>query len=350
MRDILPPDTVLRGGTYQIDYALGRGGFGITYRGHHTALKQSVAIKEFYPQEHVLRDSTTGGLMIPTSKQEIYQRGLNRFLREGQTLAKLNHPHVVRVQDFFQERNTAYLVMELITGSTLKDELEKQPDKRFSISKIETIMSALVGALATVHQQEIYHLDLKPDNVLITPENRLVIVDFGASRQGLSGGTTSQAFTLDYAPPEVLSGKNVGAASDLFELGMMLYEMLTGKLPIRALDRILNDTWKADELSQPWQSLLASALQLNPVNRPQNVQQWWEDRLHYQAGYTVEPTLVISPINPTQKLPVVEPTFVVKPKIGTSEKSGVEEVHPDDWSVTKKGGIMGFIRSLLDDK
>lgn len=150
LRDVLPHSILLRSGTYRIDYALGRGGFGITYQASHTALGQQVAIKEFYPQEHALREGTTGGLMVPTAKQEVYKRGLGRFLREGQTLAKLNHPNVVRVQDFFEERGTAYLVMELITGSTLRDELDKQPEKRLPPARVETIMSALVGALSTL--------------------------------------------------------------------------------------------------------------------------------------------------------------------------------------------------------
>ncbi|MUG98479.1 hypothetical protein F7734_41765 [Scytonema sp. UIC 10036] len=107
LRDVLTPGTRLRGGDYSIDYALGRGGFGITYRASHTSLEKLVAIKEFYPQEQAHREGTTGHLTVPTSQEESYQRGLQRFEREGRILAKLNHPNIVQVVDLFQERDTS---------------------------------------------------------------------------------------------------------------------------------------------------------------------------------------------------------------------------------------------------
>lgn len=309
MRDVLPHGTLLQNGTYLIDYALGRGGFGITYQAIHTALEKQVAIKEFYPQEHALREGTTGELMVPTSKQEIYQRGLERFLREGKTLAQIDHPNVVRVENFFEERGTAYLVMELITGRTLREELEVKPDKCLSSARVETIMSALVGALEAVHQQGIYHLDLKPDNVLTSLEERLVLVDFGASRQGLSSGTT-QAFTLNYAPPEVIAGRDMGAASDLFELGMMLHEMLMGKLPPIALDRIGQDTWEPKDLAEPWRSLVTAALRLPPSERPQSVQQWWQSQ-------SVPPPPAPAPLVPISNS---DPIAKIQQEVKTLEK------------------------------
>lgn len=265
---------------------LGRGGFGITYRGMHTALEQQVAIKEFYPQEHALREGTTGKLLVPTTKLEVYERGLGRFLREGRTLARLKHPNVVQVRDFFEERGTAYLVMELIAGKTLKDELESQPGKRLPIERVETVMSAMVDALRVVHQQGIYHLDLKPDNVMITSEGHIVLIDFGASRQNLGTRTSTRqstrAYTETYAAPEVIAGRAVGAESDLFELGMMLHEMLTGKLPPPALDRLLQDDWIPQGLDEPWQGLVTAALHIKSENRPKTVQAWWSTVLRFE--------------------------------------------------------------------
>lgn len=374
MRDVLPHATVLQNGTYRIDYALGRGGFGITYQAIHTALKKQVAIKEFYPQDQALRNGTTGNLIVPTAKQEIYQRGLQRFLREGQTLAKLNHPNVVRVENFFEERGTAYLVMELVTGNTLRQELDAQPNKNFSPARVEAIASALVGALEAVHQQGIYHLDIKPDNVLLTPEKRIVLVDFGASRQGLSGGTTSQAFTFNYAPPEIITGKNFGAASDLFELGMMLHEMLTGKLPPNSLDRILKDTWSPISLPEPWFTLLTSALRLSQEERPQNVSQWWQSRVvassiskniskNISQNKVCQQCGTINPENNNfcqtcgQQLQSYLTTNSITNKIKNPNYSKqshyvekTTEVHPDNWGKTEKRGLLGFIDKLLDDR
>lgn len=266
--------------TYRIDYPLGRGGFGITYRAFDIHLERSVAIKEFYPQEHAFREGLTGRLVIPHTKQDVYQRGLQRFLREGTLLAKLKHSGVVDVYNAFQERDTAYLVMELIKGRTLRDELEEQPGRRFGTDRIREIMSQLVSALSIVHQQGVYHLDIAPDNVIVSSEGRVVLIDFGASRQGLGGGTT-QAFKEAYAPPEVIDGKHTDARSDLFELGMMLHELLSGELPPSSISRLLSyahhgaELWDSMQVSEPWRGLIRSAIRLNPDERPQDVQTWW---------------------------------------------------------------------------
>ncbi|MDF5727134.1 MAG: tetratricopeptide repeat protein [Rhizonema sp. PD38] len=286
LRDVLAPGTLLRGGDYRIDYALGRGGFGITYRAAHTSLEKLVAIKEFYPQAQAHREGTTGRLTVPIPQEESYQRGLQRFEREGRTLARLNHPNVVSVVDFFKERGTAYLVMELLSGNTLKDELDSQLGKILPVERVKTVMTALVNALTVVHQQGIYHLDLKPDNLMVTPEGRIVLVDFGASRQNLGSRTSThqntRSYTEAYAAPELISSAEVGAASDLFELGMMLCEMLTGKLPPTALSRLFNDNWIPQDLDEPWQSMVTDALQMKPENRPETVLSWWEIVLRFE--------------------------------------------------------------------
>ena len=273
MRDVLSPSTLLEG-KYRIDYALGRGGFGITYRAMHVRLEQLVAIKEFYPQEYAHREGTTGRLTVAKTQQDSYKRGLDRFLKEGKILAKLNHSNVVQVRDFFEERGTAYLVMELLRGHSLRDELNEQPAKRLPPNRVVSVMEALVEALAAVHKEGIYHLDLSPDNVLLTPEGRVVLVDFGAAKQGL-GSQSTQAFKMDYAPLEVIAGKDIGPESDIFELGMMVYEMLTGELPDPALGRLMKDTWKPSGLEEPWVSLVTSALKFHKEERPHSVRDWW---------------------------------------------------------------------------
>ena len=278
-RDLLTPGSQLHAETYQIDYPLGRGGFGVTYRGYHTLLQQIVAIKEYYPQNYAMRNPTTGSFTIPINQQEIFQRGLQRFLREGRILAKLNYPHLVRVTDLFKENNTAYLVMELVTGKSLRKELDIQPQKKLPPQKVKEIISHLVSALSTVHQQGIFHLDIKPDNILLTPEGRLVLIDFGSAKQtfGTSRGTSStRTFTESYAAPEVIAGGEVGVESDIFEVGMMVYEMLTGQLPPNALQRLLlGDSWQPEGLESSWQKLVMSALVLDKEGRPGNIEEWW---------------------------------------------------------------------------
>ena len=279
LRDVLPAGTQLRGDkAYRVDYALGRGGFGITYQAVNTYFNEIVAIKEFYPQEHARRDGATGSLSVPATQQASYQRGMQRFIREGRILRGINHPNVVQVKDLFEERGTAYLVMELITGRTLQDELKAQPGGILPKGLVRKVMEQLVGALEAVHKENVYHLDLKPENVLITLEERVVLVDFGAARQGFSSRTT-QAFTPDYAALEVIVGEDVGAESDVFELGMILYEMLTGERPAPALKRLRKDTWEPKGIEEPWKSLVIEALRLQKEDRPKSVQAWWEGKM-----------------------------------------------------------------------
>ncbi|WP_044171284.1 bifunctional serine/threonine-protein kinase/formylglycine-generating enzyme family protein [Kamptonema formosum] len=283
LRDVLPNSTQLKSGTYEIDYALGRGGFGITYRAHHTLLEQLLAIKEFYPQECAVRNGKTGSLSVPRTQEEAYQRGKERFLREGRILARLSHPNIVGVRDLFEERGTAYLVMELIAGKTLRQELDAQPGKKLPARRVEEIMGQLVAALQAVHDAGVYHLDIKPENILLAPDSRPVLVDFGAAKQESGGKSTkssTRSFSEAYAPPELIGGKPVGAESDIFELGMVLYEMLTGTRPEPAFSRVLmGDNWKAAGLGEPWQTLVAAALVLQKEKRPSSVRKWWE-----QAG------------------------------------------------------------------
>jgi eukaryotic-like serine/threonine-protein kinase len=286
LRDFLRPGTLLQGGHYRIDYPLGQGGFGMTYRGFDLNLERPVAIKEFYPQDYVQRESTTGRLTVPTSDAESYQRWLQRFEREGRILARLTHPGIVRVFSLFKERETAYLVMELLRGGTLGDQLKTQPEQCFSEPRVVEIMEALVAALDTVHQEGVYHLDLKPDNVMVTGDGRIVLVDFGSARQDLSAMSSSKksstlAFTPDYAPPELLSGQAVGAESDLFQLGMMLHEMLTGSRPPAVLSRLSQELWSPPSLGEPWRSMLTQALRLERANRPVQVKQWWQTLVNW---------------------------------------------------------------------
>ena len=117
---------------------------------------------------------------------------------------------MVRVTDLFEENETAYLVMELVTGKSLRKELDSQPQKKLSPQKVKEIITYLISALSTVHQQGILHLDIKPDNILLTPEGQLVLIDFGSAKQTFSssmGTSSTRTFTESYAAPEVLAGE-----------------------------------------------------------------------------------------------------------------------------------------------
>lgn len=300
LRGCLPASTLLSHETYRIDYPIGRGGFGITYRAFDLRLERAVAIKEFFPQEYALREQTTGLLRVPsTQKQGAYQRGLERFLREGRLLAGLDHLGVVKVFNAFQERGTAYLAMELVEGRTLREEIDRQPDRKLSPERVTEVISKLVDALDNVHRKGVYHLDISPDNVMIADDGRAIMIDFGASRQGL-GGQTTQAYKEAYAPPEVLNGVGMGAESDIFELGMMLCELLTGTLPPSAISRLTSvissgrDTWEPSGLEEPWLGLVSGAIRLKQQERPQNICDWWD----YAFSVSASPGDETGPVPP----------------------------------------------------
>ena len=275
LRDVLPPGTVLRNGAYHIDYALGRGGFGITYRAMHTALEHAVAIKEFYPQEVAHRNDSSFTVTVSATHQAAYERNRQRFLREGRILTRLDHPGIVKVRDLFEERGTAYMVMDLINGHSLRHVLDGLPNRRLPPDRLNSVMDQLVSALAAVHAEGVYHLDIKPNNILLTEAGRVVLVDFGAAKQDLGGGLTTQSFTVEYAAPEVLAGGEVGPESDIFELGMLLHELATGERPPGALARLMHDNWTPTALPEPWSGRVREATRLPRAARPASVTEWW---------------------------------------------------------------------------
>lgn len=275
LRNTLPPGTLLRNGNYRIDFALDIGGFGIIYRAVHIPLNCLVAIKEFYPRAYSMR-KYNGIVDVPDEHRLTFEAERNQFIQEGRILAGLDHRGIVDVLDLFAERNTAYLVMELLDGETLRRRLEKQPEG-LPPDLVRKIVRQLVITLETLHRHKppIYHLDIKPENVFLTSGERAVLIDFGAARFGMDGYIIPQ-YDLLYAPPELLSSKGeVGSQSDLFELAMTAYELLTGSRPPSTQARVYDKNWNVANLSEPWRSVLEPALQFSKDKRPSGVLSWW---------------------------------------------------------------------------
>lgn len=290
LRDCLRRGTQLGLGRYLIDFPLGKGGFGITYRAIHKELERPFAIKEFYPKDLVMMRTSEGKPVLRAGQEDKYQRARDKFYKEAQSLALIDHPNVSFANDVFMEPSlgTVYLVMNLVTGRTLRQELEAAPNRRLPEERVRKIMSELVSALTAAHRQNISHLDIKPDNVMINEvDGRTVLVDFGAARVDLGVETvdpTTQAFTFAYAAPEViLRGKDKnkdkpGPYSDIFELGMLLHELLTGAPPQSAMDRIYPsriEELDCRELGEPWAQMVTAATCFTIANRPQSVADWW---------------------------------------------------------------------------
>ncbi|HEY1352199.1 MAG TPA: protein kinase [Ktedonobacteraceae bacterium] len=278
-RDILPEGTYLRNGAYQIDAVLGRGGFGITYRARHLKLDDRVAIKELFPAQYAMRESASGQLRIPPEQQAAFAHELQRFRAEGRCLKDLRAPGVVDVRDMFDENATAYLVMEFVDGRTLRTELEAHPGQGLAQAQVRRIVEQLVAALETIHEKQVYHLDIKPENILCTASGQIVLIDFGAARRTVNP-TTQRQFDLAYAAPELFTRQEVGPESDMFELGMLVHELLTGQRPRPALECLLHQQSQvlSPALQDPWRGLIERALPLQKELRPGSVRTWWETR------------------------------------------------------------------------
>lgn len=277
MRDMLPRGAVLENGKYRLNYPLGRGGFGITYHAHHIGFDRPVAIKEFFPHQSVARDGAALVISIDMPQQNDYFKALDRFMKEGRTLYDLTHPNVIRVHDLFRFNNTAYIVMELIEGKTLREILDTSLDKKLPPKQVESIIEQIVSALDAIHKRKICHLDISPDNIMIDKSGRAVLIDFGAAKQIFKIVHSTFAFKHLYTPIELIMDSNFGPESDLFELSMMAYEMLTGKLPPPSLQRFTSmEHWLPNDIPDNWRKLLLSGLQLKREDRPKNIKQWWE--------------------------------------------------------------------------
>ncbi|MCA9933142.1 MAG: protein kinase [Anaerolineales bacterium] len=210
-------------GKYRVDSLIGTGGMAQVYKGHHPRLKRDVAIKILH---------------AALAKDPDFIR---RFEREAAIVAKLRHPHVVQVYDFDNQDDLHYMVMEYIEGATLKDKLRQrrnvlppQTVERFSLRRIVQIISGLADAIDYAHRHNIVHRDIKPANIMFTQAGEIVLADFGIV-QMLSGSqqtkTSAVAGTPVYMSPEQGSGEEVDGRSDIYSLGVVLYELLTGQLP-----------------------------------------------------------------------------------------------------------------------
>ncbi|MGH8620774.1 MAG: serine/threonine-protein kinase, partial [Burkholderiales bacterium] len=228
---------------YRLESVLGAGGFGMTYLGRDTHLEKQVAIKEYLPTDLVVR-ALDGSIMPITGElQAEYQWGLERFLQEARTLAKFSHPHIVRVNRYFQANGTGYMVMDYEQGESLYQMLKRgvQPDE----AGLKSILMPLLDGLRAVHAAGFLHLDIKPSNIFVRESGSPVLIDFGAARHAVGGATRSltSVLTPGYAPLEQYSSDgHQGPWSDLYALAGVAYRVLVKENPPDAVSRMKGDT------------------------------------------------------------------------------------------------------------
>jgi serine/threonine protein kinase len=247
MHHHLPPRAVL-GGKYRLDRVLGEGGFGITYLGTELNLDLCVAIKEYFPANLAARQTTATYQVHPFAgePERLYAQGRDKFLEEARRLARFRSlPGIVPIIDYFTENGTAYIVMEYIEGQTLKAHLAASGGK-LPAETVFAMMRPLMESLVKVHAGGMIHRDISPDNLMIGPEGRVSLIDFGAARDfGSSGTSLSVVLKPGYAPPEQYSSSGrQGPWTDVYALCATMYRAITGTIPAEAVGRTMSDTVK----------------------------------------------------------------------------------------------------------
>ncbi len=243
----LPFNTLLNG-KYLVGRVLGQGGFGITYLGYDLSLGLPVAIKEFFPNGHVFRSSEDRSTTIRWGKMEstqaIRRNGLESIQKEARKMAKIRSiPEVVTVHETFRENETAYLVMDYVEGKTLKEILKREGPMPWE--KVSAIYLPVISAMEKVHKAGMVHRDISPDNLMLTKQGQVRILDLGAAKDlHQSNGASSQMVVkAGFSPLEQYGATGAsGPYTDVYAMAASIYYTLTGILPPAAADRMVNDT------------------------------------------------------------------------------------------------------------
>ncbi|HUB48017.1 MAG TPA: serine/threonine-protein kinase [Acetobacteraceae bacterium] len=228
----LPQGTIVNG--YRIEQVLGSGGFGITYLARDL-LQQPFAIKEYYPRQLAVRRELN--VMAASAEDApLFEEWRQRFLREAQALVLLSRVDgagdgIVRVRTYFEAHGTCFLVMDYVAGDSLDRVLQREPGG-LAAALVRALLAQLLSAIDVVHRAGLMHRDIKPANIILRDGGKVVLIDFGASREATSGQTTgyTKIYSGGYAPPEQMSGMRQGSFSDIYAIGAVCYRAIGGSL------------------------------------------------------------------------------------------------------------------------
>ncbi len=298
------PASRLRGGTlvgagrYELKRLLGKGGMGEVFLAEHTYTGQKVALKVVWPN-----------LMDAEGPRK-------RFLQEGRVLAKLKHKDIVGLTDFFEEDGRFFLAMEYVEGETLASYLERRSPQSRALAVDETVgvLRGILGGLAHAHAQSVpvVHRDIKPSNVMVAGDGRIVLMDFGIAKVAGEEKITHTAGvvgTYEYMSPEQVAGQEVSPASDVYAVGILAYELLTGDVPFPQKSDTGYDAMEGHRHKAPPQLLercpqcpphlvdwVNRALAKSPANRFQSAQ----EMLEALDSLPTNPSAAVSPLPPAK--------------------------------------------------
>lgn len=265
---------------YTITGTLGFGGFGIAYSAHDNNLDKGIAIKEYLPAELAARVEDSTVSVKSQQDKETFDWGLERFLDEARTVAKFDHPNIVRIYRFFEQNGTGYIVMEFLDGQTLDWVLKQR--KTLEESEIRHWLWPVIKGLQFVHEKGYLHRDIKPQNIIMRGDGRPCLLDFGAARLAMGNRTRplTSIMTPGFAPLEQYQSQGQGPWTDIYALGAVMYKCVSGSKPRNSLDRIADDSLEApDSGSENTYSPglingIAVALRINAKDRPKSLQAW----------------------------------------------------------------------------
>ncbi len=268
---------------YRIERVLGAGGFGITYLADEVALARPVTIKEYFPADFAARAASLDAAPRSQDCAGDYRWGLDRFIEEAQTLARFNHPNIVRVYRYFRANNTGYMVLHFEEGQSLKNWLKglgRAPRQK----ELDVFIAPLLDALEMIHAADFLHRDIAPDNIIIRRDGAPVLIDFGSARGEMlaHSKTVSALVKPGYSPYEQYAetSKQQGPWTDIYALGATLYHAVAGRRPPDSPSRMVND-----EIIPAREAALSAyrprflkaidkALTLSVDGRPQSVAEW----------------------------------------------------------------------------
>lgn len=258
-------------GKYELMKFLGKGGFGITYLGRHILLNKYVAIKEYFPKDNFRRESN--GTQVSYSDKSVARRNIEKFLKEAKTMAELNHEGVVKVNDVFEENNTAYYVMDYMEGKSFEEQLPIAQEQALAYIK------QAAEALQYVHTKGILHLDIKPANIMINQSGKAVLIDFGISKhydsEGKDTSLSTQGYSSGYSPIEQMTPgglKQFTPPTDIYALGATLYKIISGTTPPASTDLADEETLSRPEnMSREVFGFINKCMQQKRKDRPQTM-------------------------------------------------------------------------------
>ena len=279
----LPAGTVLR--EWRIDDVLGVGGFGIVYKAKGIYFNELVAIKEYFPSSISERDSEATVVPIDSEAEEVHALGLKKFVEEAKLLWNLStptrHPNIVSVRSLFEIHGTAYIVMDFEDGVSMSHMLRQ--GRRFNERSLWNILRPIAEGLATAHRVGVLHRDIKPPNILINEDNRPVLIDFGSARFDTADATSTKV--TFHTPPYAAIEQYVkiypqGPWTDIYALGVVMYECITGEKPPEVLERLhaglgtplAGGKWPG--YSKRFLTAIDAAMAVKPEDRPQLISDW----------------------------------------------------------------------------